>query len=217
VLLPDQRWPHLYKHTDNRAQPWEEWLTPAVVQLLRRCPPPGTSDGDLQSARQRACDQFEQEAKQNLEVPLAVLYHVGQPFRPGATSSALELTCDLVLPSGAKLTIREKREGLTFLTCYFVASVRTVPGERWRFLLLFLLERYATRNGDGTFSPPDPSRWPQENEEGELVCAPCFRTDSSWGLDGKQVDFWQTRPSPWPVAPPSGAAPGRSPPPRMSY
>ena len=186
VLLPDHRWQHLSRHTDNRAEPWEEWLTPAVIHRLRSCPPAGTSDVDLQEARQQASDRFELETKQNLHVPLAVLYYVGQPFKPGASSSPLETTCDLVLPSGAKLTIRQKRQtGLTFLTCYFISQVRTVRGDRWRLLMLFLLERYATPNGDGSFSPPDLSRWPQD-KEGEFICARSFaRTAHGGSTTGK--------------------------------
>jgi hypothetical protein len=208
VVLLDLRWSHLHKHANDRTQPWTEWLPAPVVALLRSNVPAGTTDQQLQAARQQASDQFEQEAKQALGVPLAVLYDVAQPVQGTRSFSPWELTADIVLRSGAKLTIRETRDKqLMFLTCFFVDSVRFAPPvRRWRLLVRELLDRYAQSNADGSYSLADPATWPRRNETTqEMIHQPRFRNHASWGLDPKRNQPWNTMPSPWPA--PASAPP----------
>jgi hypothetical protein len=170
----------------------------------------GVSEADRQATRQQVSDRMEQAAKQSLAVPLAVLYEVAQPPSPTGKGSPWELTVDLVLPCGAKLCLREGRNKvLGVRSCYFLNAVRSAPEDRrWRLLMFKLLDRYATDNGNSTFSPPDPSAWPKPNPEtGEYINRPRFQTEARWGVDGALVDPWNNVPDYWASPPPPSAPP----------
>jgi hypothetical protein len=197
-------------------EPWEEWLTPRLAGELRGLWRLGVSDQRRQAVLLEVSNLVEQEAKRSLGVPLVVLYDVAQDVGRGQGYRPWLKTCDLVLPSGAKLTIREHEKDFTVRSCYFIGQVcRTPANVRWRLLVRRLLERYARDNGDGTYSP-DPFRPPWRTEEtGEVIYNPRFRTEASWRLDGRQVRPWETMPDPWPVVtPPPTPGPLR---PRRTY
>src|SRR5438067_1611148 len=126
------------------------------------------AEAELGTIRQRVSDRMEQDAKRCLGVPLAVLYDVAQDVSTkGRQSSRWVLTVDLVLPCGAKLCVRE-RDRMTYRvrTCFFHTCVwRAVAGRRWRMLVRHLIERYATDNGNDTWSPPTPTDWPKTSPE----------------------------------------------------
>jgi hypothetical protein len=209
VLLEDHRWSHIHDHASDRNEPWDDWLTPALADDLRNSFQPSVTGPQRQATRDQVSGLMERAAKQSTGVPLAVLYDVAQPPQPGKHSPFL-LTIDLVLPCGAKLCIRQhKGKRLVVLTCFFISAVRSAPKDRrWRLLVWQLLKRYARDNRDGTFSPPERDAWPRRNEEtGEYVNDPRFRTDATWGADGKRIDPWDRLPDYWgPPAPPSAPA-----------
>jgi hypothetical protein len=218
VVLENHRWSHLHEHVSDRREPWDDWLTPGLAIDLRNSFLVSVTEAQRQAVRDQVSGRVEQAAKQSAGVPLAVLYDVAQPPRGTDRGSPWALTVDLVLPSGAKLCLREDRlKVLKVLTCYFITLVRSAPKDRrWRLLVRFLLDRYARGNGDGTFSPPNPSAWPKANEEGEWVNNPRFRTEDRWGVNGTLVDPWDRLPNYWaPSAPP--AAPATALGPRPSY
>jgi hypothetical protein len=215
VSLEDHRWSHLHEHVSNPDEPWDDWLTPGLAADLRNSMQVGVTEEDRQATRQQVSDQMEQGAKQALGVPLAVLYDVAQPPGSAPGGSRWRLTVDVVLPCGAKLCLREDRHKvLNVLTCFFITAVRSVPDkdQRWRYLVHQLLERYATDNGNGTFSPPNPSAWPRPNPEtGEVIFNPRLRTEASWGANGTLPEPWNNLPDYWAPTPP--AAPAAAPPP----
>jgi hypothetical protein len=206
ILLEDHRWSHFHSHVSNLAEPWDDWLTPGLAADLRNSGQSTVKEANREATRPKVSDLMEQAAKQSVGVPLAVIYEVAQPPREGGRGSPWALTVDLVLCCGAKLCLREAKKVMTVCTCYFIAAARSAPkGRRWRLLLHQLLMRYAKDNGDGTFSPPDRSRWLVYIEETkESITNPRFRTDATWGADGKLVDPWDNLPDHFaPASPPT--------------
>jgi hypothetical protein len=120
--------------------------------------------------------------------------------RERACRELLSVICLIARRVAARFSAQYRDD--LFRTCYFITVVRSAPRERrWRLLVKQLLERYAKRNGDGTFSPPDPSAWPLKNEKtGEWINNPRFRTEACWGID-------PPLPAPWDRLPPYGPPP----------
>lgn len=203
VHLEVDRWSHFQPHHDDPAEPWGDWLPGTLAQELRDSCLAACPDARRQAVRQRVSDQMEAAARQSLGVPLAVLYDVAQPPKQGVRGSPWEPTADIVLACGAKLCVRQ-REGNQFSvrTCFFPDEVRSKPApRRWRWLVRSLIKRYATDNGNDTFSPPSPSAWPQPGSKGEMVNDPRFRTNARWGLDRPLAEPWFAIPDPWPTLP----------------
>jgi hypothetical protein len=227
VVVEDHRWSHIDEHVNDLTEPWDDWLTPPLATALRNSLQVTTTETGRQTTRQQVSDRMEQAAKQAVGVPLVVLYDAAQPPKGGGKGSPWELTVDLVLPCGAKLCPREAKKVLGVRTCFFPSAVCAAPpNRRWRLLVRQLLTRYAKDNGDGTFSPPDPSAWPILSDSGEGINNPRFRTDAKWGLDGRLVDPWANLPDYWspptppPTLPPPPPPPAAPPPalgPRVKY
>jgi len=205
ITLLEDRWSHIHPHVCNPDEPWDDWLTPALARDFRDSTQPHVTGTQQQVTRKQVSDRMEQAARESTDLPFAVLYDVAQPVGGARRSSSWMLTIDLVLSCGAKLCLRDYEDkGLNVLTCSFPTGARSAaPGRRWKVLARQLTLRYARDNGDGTFSPPERSAWPIGNEKRELIDNPRFRTDSTWGLDGKKVDPWDHLPhfSPPPMAP----------------
>jgi hypothetical protein len=207
VVLHEHRWSHIREHVDHPEEPWADWLADQLAERLRDSYHSSMNEQERQAVRQEVSQRMETAARECLGVPLAALYDVAQePKETGTGSrSPWALTADLVLRCGAKLCIRERERGrYEVCSCFFHRCVCGRPAERrWRWLVRFLIQRYAKDNGNGTYSPPD-SSWGAQHipETGETVATPRFRNDRRWGLDRPVGEPWFGISDPWPPPPP---------------
>jgi hypothetical protein len=200
VELESNRWSHIQGHVEDPDAPWEDALGRPLYRDLRASYAAGVSPEQQETLRTGVSEWLRLAACECLNVPLAVVCDV---LQSGQQSS--DLTALLVLRCGAQLCIREfERARWSVRTCFFPPEVQAVPQDRrWRFLVRDLIQRYARRNSNGTYSPPDASWGIWENPvTKETLANPRFRSNQCWGLDRPIVDPWFGMSDPWPPPPP---------------
>jgi hypothetical protein len=187
---------------------WDEWLTPSgLADRFRRvwrdiCP-----DEERQTTVAEVSAIVEQEAKECLRVPLAVLYDEYPPPRGGKPSKEQE-AWSLVLRSGALLVIQTRPAGGSLESCYFKKEVCREQAlvARWRVLARILVSGYAERQADGSWKPKE-----MGSRGAATFVRVRFRSWTRWCLDGNHEAPWELIPDPYypPAAPPLALGPRR--------
>lgn len=207
VSVEERTWRHIVeRHVTSSAEPWDEWLTPAVADRLRTLWSHGSTEQVRRDTLGAVATTVEMDVKSCLNVPLGLLYDDYKRASPVQPSKAQE-TWGLVLPCGAFLVARSRPTGGEVRTCYFkgVASRETDPSQRWRRLAQSVMITYAKVRPDGTFGPPD--RLDIVTMDNGFRTRIRFRTDITWMLDGTSRQPWDTLADPWlkhlPPSPPA--------------
>ena len=197
VAVSERAWRHIAeKHVVQPHEPWDEWLSSPIAEQFRRAWFADSTETQRVFTVSIVADIIEDELKQSLAAPLALIYDDYQSPGAGNPTHAQE-TWGLVLPSGAFLVIRSDPAGGHVRSCYFRNAACRVPlaSRRWRAVVENLVLTYATVGTDGAFLP-------RGNADAVMVDASLrvrirFRTNQSWRVDGSRPQPWAAISDPW--------------------
>jgi hypothetical protein len=187
-------WKHLVnKHVRNSAEPWEQWVTAAILGDIEQVSAASVAAECWGGAIRRLAAAMNDAVHKAFRRPLVVL--VRERRRPTAPAVRKWI---LVLPVGAQMLVAcDAKAGNLLLTCFFPEEVRDEePEDRWRALAEKIVRQYCHYVPGGERRHPLQSKVFAKQVAGRFHDSVQFVTLASWGF-GAVDNCWSAEIEDW--------------------